>query len=154
MPNEEKAVVVLDQKAIDTFDPENPTTKLLAMVAKTSGITATDLNDKAQMALVKENRIELKKTRVMIEKFGKSLRDEATKFNRLVSGKEKELIAIIAPEEDRLQAIEDIAAENAIREERTEKLPMRKERLANIGDNEIVTEEELLTMDANKSEGY
>lgn len=144
--------ITLDAQAIEKFDPT--VEHLTSMVEKTKNLTATDLKDKAQLELVRSNRIEFKKTRVAIEKYGKSLRDKATAYNRAVSAKEKELIGIIEPEEKRLKEIEEEAEKLAIREERMEKLPARKERLASIGDGVKVSDEDLLLMDANDFEGY
>jgi len=51
-------------------------------------------------------RMLLKNTRVEIQKTGKDARDDATKFSKAVIGKEGELIAIISPEETRLNALQ------------------------------------------------
>lgn len=51
-------------------------------------------------------RMVLKNTRVDIQKAGKDARDDATKFSKAVIAKEKELIDMIQPEEDRLQALQ------------------------------------------------
>lgn len=144
--------IILDETALEKFDPTVAT--LQAMVEKTKDLKATDLKDKTQLETVRKARIDLKKTRVAIEKYGKDLRDDANKFSKAVIAKEKELIGIIEPEEDRLKAIEEEAEKLAIREERLEKLPARKERLAAIGDNVEVSDEDLLLMDANDFEGY
>ena len=110
----------MDTKDLEKFDPT--VAELTAMVAKTKKLKATDLEDKAQLAIVKENRIVLKKARVQIEKRGKELREDALKFQRAVIAKEKELIAIIEPEEDRLEAIEQ-EAEDRLGEEVVEAEP-------------------------------
>jgi len=144
--------IILDETALEKFDPTVAT--LQAMVEKTKDLKATDLKDKTQLETVRKARIDLKKTRVAIEKYGKDLRDDANKFSKAVIAKEKELIGIIEPEEDRLKAIEEEAEKLAIREERMEKLPARKERLAAIGDGVEVSDEDLLLMDANDFEGY
>ena len=115
----------MDTKDIERFDPTKEV--LQQLVLKTQSITATDLKDKAQLEVVKQNRIELKKARVQIEKTGKAMRDDANAYSKAVIAKEKELIGIISPEEDRLKAIESEAEELAIREERMKKLPERKE---------------------------
>lgn len=144
--------IVLDENQLEKFDPT--VAQLTELVEKTKGLNVADLKDKAALETVRQSRIELKKTRVAIEKYGKSLRDDANKFSKAVIAKEKELIGIIEPEEDRLKAIEEEAEKLAIREERLEKLPARKERLATIGDSVEVSDEDLLLMDANDFEAY
>jgi len=144
--------IVLDENQLEKFDPT--VAQLTELVEKTKGLNVADLKDKAQLETVRQSRIELKKTRVAIEKYGKSLRDDANKFAKAVIAKEKELIGIIEPEEDRLKAIEEEAEKLAIREERLEKLPARKERLATIGDDVEISDEDLLLMDANDFEAY
>lgn len=144
--------VKLDPQALEKFDPTEA--QLREMVAKTSGLTATDLEDKAQLEVVRKARIDLKKTRVAIEKYGKSLREDALKFQKAVIAKEKDLIGIISPEEDRLAAIEEEAEKLAIKKERMEKLPARKDRLAALEDGVEVSDEDLLEMDSTQFEAY
>lgn len=52
-------------------------------------------------------RMRLKTTRVEIQKAGKEARDDANAFAKAVIAKEKELVDVIAPEESRLQALQD-----------------------------------------------
>lgn len=151
----------MDTKDIEKFDPT--TAELKALVKASCKITADDLEDPKQLAVVKENRIALKKARVQIEKTGKALREDANAFAKAVIAKEKELIAIIEPEEDRLAAIEEEAKQLAVRKDRLEKLPARKERLEAIAIDaenthssfEVwVTEEQLLGMDSEQFEAF
>lgn len=128
---------------IEKFDPTKA--ELNLMIEKTSKITATDLKDKKQLEVVKENRIQLKNARVKITKIGKELREEAIAFQKAVIAKEKELIGIIEPEEERLSAIEEEAKTIAIKEARMALLPERKEKLSLI--NIQKTDDELLSMD-------
>ncbi len=144
--------IVLDESALEKFDPT--TAQLQELVAETAGLTAVDLKDKTQLEKVRASRIVLKKTRVQIEKHGKALRDDANKFSAAVIKKEKELIGIISPEEDRLQAIEDEAEQQAIIDERREKLPARKDRLVALEDGIEISDEELLLMDSVQFESY
>jgi len=137
---------------IEKFDPTEA--ELRAIVAVTEKITADDLEDPKQLAVVRENRIALKNARVRIEKTGKALRDDALKFQRAVIAKEKELVAIIEPEEDRLRAIEQAAKDLAERKKRVAILPERHARLASIGDSVTVTDDQLLDMDGPAFEGY
>lgn len=142
----------METKDLEKFDPS--VAELTKMVNATKGITATDLKDKEQMAIVRENRIALKNARVKIGKIGKELRDDANKFASAVIAKEKSLIAIIEPEEDRLEAIEEEAKQLIIREERLEKLPSRKERLFEISGIFIASDETLLGMDSTQFEAF
>lgn len=144
--------ITLDETALEKFDPT--VAQLTGMVEKTKGLTVADLKDKAQLETVRKARIELKKTRVSIEKYGKDLRDDANKYSKMVIAKEKELIAIISPEEDRLAAIEEEAEKLAIREDRMTKLPARKQRLAELADAVEISDDDLLLMDANDFEAY
>lgn len=142
----------MDTANIAKFDPT--TAQLNEMVAVTVGITSVDFADKTQMDFLRSSRIELKNTRVKIEKFGKGQREEALAYQKAVIAKEKELIAIIAPEEDRLSKIEDEAKAAEIRASRIESLPERKERLAAIGDDVVATDDDILAMDGIYFEAY
>lgn len=135
---------------IEKFDPT--VTQLTEMVKKTKKVKVTDFEDKKQIAIVHENRIALKGTRVKIEKTGKALRENAVAFQKAVIAKEKELIAIIEPEETRLLALEDEAENLSIKKDRLEKLPSRIQRLTDV-DAEI-KEEHLLSMDDFAFESY
>ncbi|TXH55602.1 MAG: hypothetical protein E6Q97_08515 [Desulfurellales bacterium] len=135
------------------FDPT--VEDLHKMVDATKDITATDLEDKAQLKIVTQNRIALKNARVKIEKRGKELRDDAIQFQRDVIAKERELVAIIATEEDRLAAIEKQAKHIALMKERSLVLPARRERLAKIGDDhEVMSDEFINVMDPIEFDNY
>jgi hypothetical protein len=127
----------------------NPTVSQLQEIAKMSkSVDVTDLK------AVKEVRIKLKTARVEITKQGKAMRDDANAFAKLVISKEKELVAIIEPEEERLEAIEEEAKEKKMREERVALLPVRREQLEAIGDDIIITNDELLEMDTETFSAY
>lgn len=126
------------------FDPK--VEELNKLVAVSSKIVVTDINDKKQLEVVKENRIILKNTRVAITKTGKELRENTLVFQRAVIAKEKELIAIIEPEELRLEQIEDEVKAMKLKEERTALLPTRHEQLNAISDDVEVTDDTLLEM--------
>lgn len=136
---------------LQEFDPT--AAKLMEMVAATKDITATDLRDKVQLAVVRENRITLKKARVQIEKIGKSLREDAVARQKAVIAKENELIAIIEPEEERLASIEEEARYLAIREEREQKAPARRQRLHAI-EGVTFTDDEFVQLDDAQFEAY
>lgn len=65
-------------------------------------LTIIDLSDKEGFTRVHEARMDLKNTRVAIEKTGKALRASANAFNKSVLARESELVNIIAPAEGRL----------------------------------------------------
>lgn len=146
-----KTEEAVDPKIIEKFDPK--VAELNAIVAETKNITADDLTDPEQLAIVKKNRIALGKARVKIEKAGLAARDEANKFNKAVLSYEKSLIAIIKPEEDRLDQIEEAAKALAIRNERLEKLPARKERIEALN-LEVPADDILLEMDSVQFEAF
>lgn len=143
-----------DPKVVEKFDPT--LANLTEMVSATKNIKATDLKDKAQLAVVKENRIALKRARVQIEKAGKIAREDAIKFQKDVISYEKKLIAVIEPEEDRLAAIEEEAVQLEIHEKRLANLPILTERIeaAGLSSFQTKTEQEVLALDENAFEAY
>ena len=126
------------------FDPTIE--QLQAIVEKTSNITITDLSDDIQLALIHDTRINLRDARVRIEKTGKEYRADALKHQKAVILREKELIAIIEPEEIRLKNIEEEANTIRVRAARLALLPMRREQLLPFGDTTI-SDESVLDMD-------
>lgn len=121
----------------------NPTVAELTTLADEA--KAVDVTD---LTAVKEVRLKLRTARTTITKTGKEFRAEALAFQKAVIAKEKELLEIITPEEDRLKAVEEEVAKAAELEERKKVLPWRKEQLMTIGDGkDNPTEEELLGME-------
>ena len=88
------------------FDPTREKLETLLAESQHLVIGNIDLEDKAQLETVKRARLNLRTARVQIEKTGKSMRDGANAYAKAVIAREKELIAIIEPEEDRLADIE------------------------------------------------
>lgn len=132
--------------------------ELNALKLKAQSIDRTDL------VAVKAVRLELKAKRVEVEKFCKGARENANNFAKMVIAKEKELVAIISPEEDELASIEAEIKRLAEREERKALLPNRIERLKAIYNGKYdsmntvliatgVTEDDLLDMDGSNFEG-
>jgi hypothetical protein len=117
------------------FDPN--IAELQLIVAATSKITADDLSNDAQLALVHDTRISLRDARVKIEKAGKAMRADALKYQKDVVAREKELIAIIEPEEMRLKVLEDNAAALKERAAHFALLPMRREQLTPFGFSDV-----------------
>ena len=128
---------------IEKFSPT--IAELQKLVKQTEDIKATDLKDKKQLKVVKENRLQLRDARVAIEKTGKVLRADALIFQKAVIAKEKELIAIVEPEELRLKGIEEEADRLVEVEKRRESLPNRIEILKSLSIE--LPEAEILAMD-------
>ena len=106
--------------------------ELEKIVEKTKNITIKNLEDKAQLEIVKRARIDLRDIEITIEKTGKSYRDTFTKINKCIMSKEKELLAITNPEFNRLKTLEEEAKQIAIKVERIKLLPYRKEELTKV----------------------
>lgn len=134
----------MDELNIEKFDPTVADLKQLVEI--TSQVVVTDINDKAQIDAVKNNRIILRDTRVRITRRGKELREDALKFQKAVIAKENELIEIIKPEETRLKKIEEEVMAQKERAERIALLPMRKEELIKLGIQ--ISDEVLVELDA------
>jgi hypothetical protein len=103
-------------RAAVALKSEQTRKELALLVAQSADILAVTNADGREQA----HRVgmTLKGARVAIEKTGKEARDDATKFSKAVIAEEKELIAIIEPEEARILALRDawdeqIAAEKA-----------------------------------------
>lgn len=133
------------KRELEKFDPKVAELQKVAEEAKS--IVVTDIRDSKQVSLVKEKRIELMRIRTNIEKTGLLLRNDANAFNKAVMVKQKELIAVVEPEEIRLTEIEKEAKEVVEIDKRKELLPERKEKLASIGDGVKVSDEEILEKD-------
>src|SRR4051812_11240258 len=101
---------------IEKFSPTKA--ELTKLLEASKVLNLPDLFDQAQLRKVKDARINLRDARVAITKTGKSLREDALKFQKAVIAKEKEFIAIIEPEETRLADFEDAAAKAVQRKAR------------------------------------
>lgn len=142
--------------SLEKFSPT--VAELKKMVEQTKEISAIDPKDAKSLKIVKEHRIGLRNARIAITKRGKELREGAVKFQKAVIEKERELVAIIEPEEERLGGIEEKAAIEAAREKNRDKLPWRKEQLAlyvdELKEYDIeLTEENLLDMGDDEFNG-
>ena len=76
--------------------------EIAALKEKHAGLSLTDVGDKKTYELIKKARIDFKTMRVGVEKYCKALRDQATAFSKSVIAKEKEIIALIEADENRL----------------------------------------------------
>lgn len=132
------------------FDPN--VEKLTALVAESSAIREVNLDDPGQLETVKRARIKLRDARVSIEKTGKAYREDALAYQRAVITKEKELIAIIEPEETRLKMFEKSAELAKERRIRIAQMPERRKRLEDIGVE--VNESVIIEMDSVQFETH
>lgn len=80
---------------------------LFKLVDSVKDLGISGLEDKEGLKQVQSARKTLKKQRVVIEQGGKRLREFANEYNKAVLAREKQLVKIIAPTEERLMAIED-----------------------------------------------
>lgn len=119
-------VLTIDQKVDLALNSSQNEVLLLKLAAKSVNITTITNNDGYQECHAA--RMTLRNQRVALEKVGKAARDEAQKFSKAVIAEERRLIAIIEPEEKRLQVIQD--AFDAIKEaEKTAALTQEKLRV-------------------------
>lgn len=100
--------------------------RLAELAAKSERIV--DITTPAGYQEAHRARMELKNTRVEVQRRGKEAREDATAYSKAVIAAEKELVAVIEPEESRLQALQD--AWDAAREaERQAKIRAEQERV-------------------------
>jgi DNA repair exonuclease SbcCD ATPase subunit len=99
------AVITLQQRARAALVVATTEDALRALAAKHGAITAiTGADGRADCHSA---YMEIKNTRVAIEKAGKDARDDATKFSKAVIEEEKRLVGIIEKEEERLKRLRD-----------------------------------------------
>lgn len=130
----------MDTKNIEKFDPTIEA--LTEMVTQSNAIT-----EKSEPLEIRAMRLELKNARIAITKRGKELREEAVAYQRAIIAKEKELVSIIEPEEERLERIEEVARVRKEAEDRVNLLPMRRARLAELGITATITDDFLCMLD-------
>lgn len=102
-----------EQRAEQALKFSTTREQLKALAATSTSLVKVDTDD--NLAAAKAAKAKLQSTRVAIEKTGKAARDDANKFGKAVIAKERELVALISPEEARLQGL--IEAEQLRREE-------------------------------------
>lgn len=134
----------MSRSVIDLAKFEITKAELQSKVDSVKTITVTDLKDETALGIVRSVRKELRSIEIRIEKQGKSYRDIFTTASRQVMEKERELLSITGPEIARLESFEEQAEEFRLQEERAIKLPIRKEKLATIGDS-VEIDDYLLT---------
>ena len=141
---ENTEIIVVEGQPIDT--PE----KFNALVAHLTGLA-----ESASKVLEPNKEVQkgLQETRVKLEKIGLFLRADFTKKGKEVIEKERELIAIIKPEEERLKKLAEEAKEKKLKEERKAVIPQRISRLNILGITDI-GEEQLITLDDSQFETF
>lgn len=151
---EETAIVELDLTfKPEVFDPNKD--QLRAIAAEVAKIEADpEKMTKDTLELINTTKNKLVKARTRIQKIGKAQREPATKYAKEVKAYEDELLAILAPEEDRMKTLEKAAKEHAMREERMKTLPEYVEKLNAIGDGIVAEEAFLLSLDPNQRDHY
>lgn len=135
---------------INEFDPTLD--QVLQLTEQTKWLTILGIDDEEWYEAVKKGRLSLRTIRVQIEKTGKTMRDEAIKFQKDIIAKERELTSIIIEEEDRLKNMEDDIKELKTKEERKKTLPIRIEELQKIWVE--LTDDEILAMDYDQFNSY
>ncbi len=120
------APMTMEQRAQTALGLVNAKEQLTELAAASAGIT--EITNKAGYDECHAKRMVLKNKRVEIGKTGKAAREDATKFSQAVIAAEKELIGIISPEEDRLQALQQ-AWDDAREAERAEAARIEAERI-------------------------
>lgn len=125
------------ESGLAAFEQRRANLSELASSAK--ALSLGDWNDRQALKTIADKRKELKAERVQLQKEGKSMRDLITPIARHISAKEKELVDIISPEEDRLQDIELWAeseaekARQAVIEAENKRIQARIDSLAELG---------------------
>ena len=163
--NEEHVTQELEVVALDlTFNPEvfDPNKDTLRAIAKEVALIEADPEkmDKDTLELINVTKNKLVKARTRIQKIGKAQREPANAYAKEVSAYEKELLAILAPEEERMKVLESTAKEHAMKVERLKTLPEYIEKLNGIGDaglfapESAITEDFLLTLDPNQRDQF
>ena len=138
--------------SLENFSPTKA--ELTKIAEESKSLTITDPFDTAQYKQVKDAKNNLVHVRNEITKTGKSIRDKAIAYQKAVIKLEGELVDIITPEEERLAELLEKADIARVRQARVELLPHRKERLAMIGDDVIITDDYLLDLDGAAFESY
>lgn len=122
------ALLSPEQRAEQALSFQTTREKLQALAQESTGLVRVDTED--NLAAAKAAKTKLQQTRVRIERTGKAARDDANKFGKAVIAKERELISIIAPEEERLGEL--VLLEQRRREEAERVAREEEERRANL----------------------
>ncbi len=115
---------------IEKFNPTKA--EITSLVEQYKDLSITGVDDKNGYEAVHKARMALKTVRVNITKTGKSMREEALAFQKLVISKEKELIEMVEPTERELEAKQKAIDEEKEKIKRVALLPERRQMLAEI----------------------
>lgn len=116
-------------KETESFSLEKFSPLIAELESKSSmymSLSINWINDKENQVVVQKAKMEVVRLRTSIEKFAKEIRDPHTQFNKLVSEKEKELIAKIDPVEKHLKAEQEKVEQELKRIEEEEKEKAKK----------------------------
>ena len=112
--------------ALGTFERERKLIKLAAVAKEITSVT-----NPASYQQLHATRMTLKRERIDIDKLGEKAREDAKDFQKAVIVEVKRLVAIIEPDESRLQAIQD-AHDAKVEAEKEAKRVAEQERIARI----------------------
>src|SRR5574337_536009 len=101
----ETALTVAERAAIAIGAPAYEIA-LVDLVKESASLV--QIKDKSGYQQAHSARMRLKGTRVEIQKRAKDAREDAQAFSKAVIAEEKRLIALVEPEEDRLQGLQDV----------------------------------------------
>lgn len=130
MTTENTTALTVVQRAVAALGYNAETVKSLTELAEGSKHIVAITNDDSYKQ-IHGARMQLKTTRVEIEKRGKTAREDATAFSKAVIAEEKRLIGLIEPEEKRLGTIQQ-AHDDRIEAEKQAKIRAEQERVAGI----------------------
>jgi len=136
------------------FDPK--IADLQAIVSDTSLITTIDLTNESELEVFKACQKTLQQARLKVTNTGKALRDESNAYSKAVIAREKELLAVIEPEEQRLKNIKEDAEHAELLKVRASMTPVRVEEMAKAGltTEQLLTTEQMMEMDGNQFVEY
>lgn len=114
------------ERAANALSREETEAEILALVGKSKPIVA--VTDNASREVCHTSLMELVDLRVLISKRGKAGREEANQYSKAVIAIEKDLIALLTPEEQRLAKLRDDfdAAKKAAKEAEIQKELLRQ----------------------------
>src|SRR5574338_1543633 len=123
----ETALTVAERAAIAIGAPAYEIA-LVDLVKESASIV--QIKDKIGYQQAHSARMRLKLTRVEIQKRAKDAREDAQAFSKALIAEEKRLVALVGPEEDRLQSLQYVwdAARSAEQQERPPAEPSREAR--------------------------
>jgi hypothetical protein len=132
------------EQAMQSLSFESTRESLKLLSGKFTRIVRIPEGDEAAFEEAKSARLELRSARTNLEKVSKDARDGAVKFQKACIDVERELVAIISPEEQRLASLVD--AEQKRRDDavaRVRALPGLAERAVGVGAiDELIAEAE------------